>query len=169
MPLTDQRVVQLWGRLDAGAVSRACAELMVLDATGDEAVGLYLGSCYGPVDEAWALVDTIDLMGVPVNVTCLGRAEGAALAVVAAGARRTAAPHAQFHLCLPDASAHGSARQLEAWAEQQGSLTAQFASRLASATGRPLEHVEADLSIGRWLDAPEARAYGLVDDIWPQR
>jgi ATP-dependent protease ClpP protease subunit len=39
-------------------------------------------------------------------------------------------------------------------------------SRLAEATKRPLEHLEADFSIGRWIGAREALLYGLVDRIW---
>ncbi len=95
--LLERRVVRLWGPLDDATVARACAEMMALDATGDGAVQLYVGSSGGPLHSAMSLIDTIDLLGVPVHVTCLGRAEGAAVGVVAAGARRVAAPHAQFH------------------------------------------------------------------------
>ena len=90
--LLDRRVVRLWGPLDDASVGRACAEMMALDATGDAAVQLYVGSSGGPLHLALTLIDTMDLLGVPVHVTCLGRAQGAAIGVVAAGhpARRRA-------------------------------------------------------------------------------
>jgi ATP-dependent Clp protease protease subunit len=140
--------------------------MMALDATGDGAVQLYIGSTGGPVHSAMSLIDTMDLLGVPVHVTCLGRAEGAAVGVVAAGARRVAAPHAQFHLSEPEVSVSGNASQLAAWAEHHRVELERFVQRLALATGRPAEHLEADLSLGRWLDAEEALRYGLVDEIW---
>ena len=164
--LLDRRVVRLWGPLDDASVGRACAELMALDATGDDAVQLYVGSSEGPLDLALSIIDTMDLLGVPVHVTCLGRAQGAAVGIVAAGARRSAAPHAQFHLSEPDISISGTASQLAVWAEHHRAQLERFVERLAEATGRPAEHVEADLSIGRWLDAREALHYGLVDSIW---
>jgi ATP-dependent Clp protease, protease subunit len=164
--LLDQRVVRLWGPLDDMTVARACAEMMALDATGDAAVQLYVGSSGGPLHSAMSLIDTMDLLGVPVHVTCLGRAEGAAVGVVAAGARRVAAPHAQFHLTEPEVSVSGNASQLTAWAEQHRIELERFVKRLAQASGRPAEHVEADLAIGRWLSAEEALGYGLVDEIW---
>ncbi len=164
--LLDRRVVRLWGPLDDSTVAKACAEMMALDATGDEAVQLYVGSAGGPVHSAMSLIDTMDLLGVPVHVTCLGRAEGAAVGVVAAGARRMAAPHAQFHLTEPEVSVSGNASQLAAWAEHHRVELERFVQRLAQATGRPAEHLEADLSLGRWLDAEEALRYGLVDEIW---
>jgi ATP-dependent Clp protease, protease subunit len=164
--LLDRRVVRLWGPLDDNAVSRACAEMMALDATGDSAVNLYVGSSGGPLDAALALIDTMDLLGVPVHVTCLGRAEGAAVGVVAAGVKRVAAPHAQFHLCEPEVTASGNASQLAAWAEHHRAQLERFVQRIADATRRPAEHIEADLSLGRWLDAEQALSYGLVDEVW---
>ena len=161
--LLERRVVRLWGPLDDASVARACAEMMALDATGDGAVQLFLGSSGGPLHSAMSLIDTIDLLGVPVHVTCLGRAEGAAVGVVAAGARRLAAPHAQFHLAEPEVSLSGNASQLAAWAEQHRVELDRFVKRLAQSTGRPAEHVEADLAIGRWLGAEDALLYGLVD------
>jgi len=164
--LLDRRVVRLWGPLDDASVGRACAELMALDATGDEAVKLYVGSSEGPLHLALSIIDTMDLLGVPVHLTCLGRAQGAAVGIVAAGARRSAAPHAQFHLSEPDVSVSGTASQLAVWAEHHRAQLGRFVQRLAEATGRPAEHLEADLSIGRWLDAEDALHYGLVDSIW---
>jgi ATP-dependent Clp protease protease subunit len=164
--LLDRRVVRLWGPLDDSTVNRVCAEMMVLDATGDSAVQLYIGSSGGPLHTALALIDTMDLLGVPVHVVCLGRAEGAAVGVVAAGAKRVAAPHAQFHLSEPEVTASGNASQLAAWAEHHRIELERFVRRLAEATGRPAEHIEADLSLGRWLSAEEARNYGLVDEVW---
>jgi len=164
--LLERRLVRLWGPLDDATVARACAEMMALDATGDSAVQLYVGSSGGPVHAAMSLIDTMDLLGVPVHVTCLGRAEGAAVGVVAAGARRVAAPHAQFHLTEPEISVSGNASQLAAWAEQHRVELERFVKRLAQATGRPAEHLEADLSMGRWLSAQDALRYGLVDEIW---
>jgi ATP-dependent Clp protease protease subunit len=164
--LLDRRLVRIWGPLDDYAVSRACAEMMALDATGDSAVQLYIGSSGGPVHAALTLIDTMDLLGVPVHVTCLGRVEGAAVGVVAAGVRRVAAPHAQFYLTEPEVTASGNASQLAAWAEHHRVQLNRFVGRLAEATRRPAEHVEADLSLGRWLDADQALSYGLVDEVW---
>ncbi|MGH9106662.1 MAG: ATP-dependent Clp protease proteolytic subunit [Acidimicrobiales bacterium] len=164
--LLGQRVVRLWGPLDDAAVGRACAEMMTLDASGDLPVQLYVVSNGGPLHSALTLIDTIDLLGVPVHVTCLGRVEGTAVGVAACGEKRAAAPHAQFHLCEPEVSASGSARQLASWAEHHQGQLERYVKRLAEATRRPAEHVEADLSLGRWLGAPEAVRYGLVDSIW---
>jgi ATP-dependent Clp protease protease subunit len=165
-PLFERRVVNLWGPLDDAATNRACAEMMALDATGSSAVHLYVASSGGPLHCAMAVIDTMDLLGVPVEVTCLGLVQGSAVGVAAAGSRRAAAPHAQFHLCAPQLSADGTAAQLASWAEHHQAAQDLYLERLSRATGRPLEHLEADMALGRWFAADEALLYGLVDEIW---
>lgn len=164
--LLERRIVLLRGPLDERLATEVAATLMMLDATGDDAVQLQVDSGGGPLEAAFTLIDTIELLGVPVHATCVGRAEGAAVGVVAAAARRLAAPHCHFRLGEPTSSASGSAAQLERWSEHRRDQLARFVAILARATGRPGEHIEADLAVGRWLSADEAVAYGLVDQIW---
>ncbi|MCU4186878.1 ATP-dependent Clp protease proteolytic subunit [Acidiferrimicrobium sp. IK] len=163
--LLNQRQVVLRGPLDDEAASRVAAELMLLDATGDSAVQMQIDSPGGPLRAALTLVDTIGLMGVPVRAACVGRVEGSAVAVLAAAEHRSASRHASFHLSEPSSSASGTAGELSAWSRQRQIELDRLAGVLSTATGRPLEHVEADISAGRWLDAEQALAYGLVHDI----
>jgi ATP-dependent Clp protease protease subunit len=161
-----QRIVNLRGNLDEQLAGQIAMELMSLDASGDEHVTLYLDSGGGTLDAGFILIDVIDLLGVPVHVTCLGRAEGPAACVVAVCDHRAASAHARFRLCEPVSEAHGHAHDMARFAEQQTALLTRFVSRLADATGRPPEHLEADLASGRYLDAREALEYGLIDEIW---
>ena len=112
------------------------------------------------------LIDTIGLLGVPVHALCVGRAEGAALGVLAAAELRRAAPHARFRLSQPDEKVGGVARDIETWVAQKQRMLDEFHRHVAAATGRPLEQVEADTAAGRYLDADEAVAYGLVHEVW---
>jgi ATP-dependent Clp protease protease subunit len=163
--LLERRQVLLRGTLDDDAAGRAAAELMFLDASGDRAIHLQLDSPGGPLHAALTLVDTIRLLGVPVRVTCLGRVEGSAVAVLAAAEVRIASRHASFHLVEPSSSASGTAGQLSAWSEQRHTDLARYTELVAAASGRPLEHVEADVAAGRWLDARQAAEYGLIHEV----
>ena len=58
------------------------------------------------------------------------------------------------------------ARDIETWVAHKQRLLDDFHRSLAIATGRPLEQVEADTAAGRYLDAAEAVAYGLVHEVW---
>ena len=161
-----KRIVSVRGDMNEALAGQVALELMSLDASGDEHVTLYVDSGGGNLEAAFTVIDVIDLLGVPVHATCLGRAEGPAAAVVAVADRRFAAPHARFRLCEPVSEAHGSASDMRRFADQQRLQLERFVARLADATGRPAEHVEADVCNGRFLDATEALGYGLVDEIW---
>ena len=165
--LLEHRQIFLRGPLDEAEAGRVAVELMYLDAQGDGAVHLQIDSGGGPVHAALTLVDTIELLGVPVRAACIGRVEGSAVAVFAAAEYRSASPHARFRLHEPESSAAGTAGELTSWSQQRSQDLLRMAQVIAHATGRPLEHVEADIAAGRWLDAEQALAYGLVNDTRP--
>jgi ATP-dependent Clp protease protease subunit len=161
-----RRIVSMRGTLDEALAGQVALELMSLDASGDDHVTLYVDIGGGTLDAAFMVIDVIDLLGVPVYATCLGRAEGPGAAVVAVADHRGAAPHASFRLSEPESRAHGRASDMQRFADQQRIQLDRLVSRLADATGRPKEHVEADVSQGRYFSAKEALEYGLVDEIW---
>jgi len=164
--LFERRIVFLRGPLDDALAGDVAAQLMTLDASGDEPVQLHVDSPGGPLEPAFVLIDTIGLLGVPVHTLCVGRAEGAAVGVFAGGDQRRASPHARFRLSQPDEKVGGVARDIETWVAHKQRLLDEFHRHLSAATGRPFEQVEADTSAGRFLDADEAVGYGLVHEVW---
>jgi|HubBroStandDraft_1064217.scaffolds.fasta_scaffold290812_2 ATP-dependent Clp protease protease subunit len=163
--LFRRRTVLVSGFLDDESASHAAAELMTLDATGDDAIQVQLDAAGGTLDAAFAVMDTIDLCGVEVHVTCVGRAEGTAVGVLAAGHRRAATEHARIRLVDPELSVEGRASEL---ADRTASLLARLADfheRLAATTRRTSEQVADDCRQGRYLSAHEAVSYGLIDRI----
>ncbi len=163
--LFEHRTILLRGVLDDAAATRAAAELMTLDATGDTRVTLHVDAWGGTFEAAFAVMDVIDLLGVPVHVLCVGRADGPAVGVIAVGSRRACTPHARFRLRDAEGSMHGSAAELARWAEHQLHQARSFHERLAAATRRSVDEVAADCAGGRYLTAAEALAYGLVDEV----
>lgn len=167
--LFERRIVFLRGSLDDDLVGRTAAELMTLDATGDDPVQLHIDSPGGSLQAAFALMDTIEALGVPVYASCVGRAEGSAVGVFAAAERRLMSPHARIRLAEPRESASGNAAELASFAGHYQAQLMRFVTVLARCTGRPAEHIEADLAAGRWLSAEEAVGYGIAHEIWVPR
>ena len=163
--LFERRIVLCRGVLDDPLAGRVAAELMTLDALGDGAVELRLDSERASLEATWSLIDVIDLLGVPVNIVCSGRVEGAVVGLLTAGGRRTALPHARFRLGDPELAIAGRASELGALLDHHTARLDRLHERVANSTGRPLSQVAADFRTGRSFDASEALAYRLVDEV----
>lgn len=163
--LLEQRIVSLAGSLDADAANGAAASLALLDASGDDPVGLRLCDLDADLDTALALVDTLDLMGVPVHATCLGEISGPAVAILAVADHRTAARHATLHLREPRTGWSGHAADVAAHTDHHQRRMRLLQERIARACRRPADAVAADMRANRILTAEEACGYGLVDTV----
>jgi ATP-dependent Clp protease protease subunit len=161
----DFRTVSITGALDDDCASRVAIELMTLDATGDDVVQLLIDSGEGSLDAALTVIDVIDLLGVPVHATCLGRAEGPAVGVLAVAARRFATPHCRLRASEPATTFTGRLHDVATWSAHRDDRLARYAERLAEATGRRVEEVTDVLREGRYFDAEDARRFGFVDEI----
>ena len=103
--LFEQRTVLVRGELTDVLASETGAALMTLDALGDSRITVQLDVTGGGLDAAFSVMDVIDLLGVPVEVRCVGRAEGPGVGILAVGSHRVVAPHARIRLVDPSASA----------------------------------------------------------------
>ena len=91
--LWERRTIALTGALDDALASTVAAGLMALDADGDDAVFLHVDCGGGSLEAAFTVIDTIDLLGVPVRARCVGRADGVGAGIVAVAHHRLSLIH----------------------------------------------------------------------------
>jgi ATP-dependent Clp protease protease subunit len=163
--LFERRVVFVTGRLDDAVAAQAAAEIMTLEACGDEPIAVYVDSPDGTLEAAFVLIDIIDLLHATVRAHCHGQLGGPAIGVVAVADQRSASPHTTFRLAQPMMQLSGTPDQIAARSQQHRELLWMFQARLAKATGRPVEAIADDMRRGRYLDAREALEYGLIDAV----
>jgi ATP-dependent Clp protease, protease subunit len=163
--LLAQRVVLLRGPLDDLSVTRVAAELMTLDAEGDEPVTLRVDCGEAALAPALTLMDVVELMGVPVRALCLGQVGGGAVGVVAVCSHRSALPSTRFSLSEPVTRLQAHVRDVTRWAELRAAEQERFCAQVAAATGQSPVTVRQDLERGRFLGADEALGYGILDEV----
>jgi len=164
--LLARRTIVVDRTLDGPNATYVAAQLMTLDADGDEPITLLVNCPGGPLDAAATVLDTMALVQGPVDTTCLGQATGTAAIIVAAGTgRRRAGAGARFSLRMPGVELRGPASRLGEEVAHLGRLHALVVDRLVTATGQERRLVARDVDRGRTLSAPEAVTYGLVDEI----
>ena len=155
----------LHGPLDDFSVTRVAAELMTLDAEGDEPVTLRIDCGEAALAPALTLMDVVELMGVPVQALCLGQVGSGAVGVVAVCAHRSALPSTRFSLSEPVTSLQAHVRNVAQWAELRAGERQRFCARVAAATGQAPATVEGDVERGRFMGAEEALEYGILDEV----
>jgi ATP-dependent Clp protease protease subunit len=163
--LLERRVVLVSGEVDAARCSALAATLMTLDATGDARIELRLSSCRGPLDTALALLDVLDVLGVPVHGSALGSVEGGPVGVLATCTQRRIAPHAVLRLRVPDVEVSGTAADLERALAAQGAQRSGFLAVVADRVGRPYAEVEAEWARAAVLEAADAVSLGYADAL----
>lgn len=163
--LFDRRVMIVGGEVDLTRAGQLAASLMTLDALGDDPVELRLSAESDSLDVAFCLIDTIDVLGVAINATVAGSVGGTMAGVLAVCRHRRIGAHGHIHLREPRSEVQGHADDIWRHATDIGTRMQRYCHRLASATNRPFEYVEAELRVGLHLDAGSALAYGLVDEI----
>ncbi|MCX4475651.1 ATP-dependent Clp protease proteolytic subunit [Streptomyces cellulosae] len=172
--LLGERIVVLGTRIDETAVNDVTAQLIYLEHhSPDRDISLYVNSPGGPFHAMSALHDALTYLTCDVETVCLGRAEGTAALLLAAGTpgKRYVLPGSRLVLrqpALPE-TAEGSASDLAIRAGELARIRARTEELLARHTGRPVDRVRADLERDLFLDAEAAVEYGLADRIVPHR
>jgi ATP-dependent Clp protease, protease subunit len=160
--LLEQRIVIASGLLDGEAATRLSAQLLTLDAEGDDPIRLELQGLSADLSAALTVMGVLDVVGVPVRARSGGQLSGPALGVLAACSDRRAYPSAVFTLTEPRLDFDGRASELAAREEQLRVMLDSLYERLADVTGREIDQIRADARQERLLTVDQAIAYGLI-------
>ena len=163
--LFAQRIVLASGDLRDVGASELVTQLITLDTLGDEPITLQLENVQCGLDESLSIIDTIDLLGIPVHATASGRTRGPAIGILAVCERRALHRHASVELREPEQRIEEHHRNVEVAARHLVVRLERFCQRLSEATAKPLGEVAADFRRGMFLTAEEAVTYGLADEV----
>jgi ATP-dependent Clp protease, protease subunit len=170
--LLSGRIVFLGTQVDDASANLVMAQLIHLESEDpDKDINLYINSPGGSVTALLGIYDTMQYVRPQVSTTCLGWAASAAAVILAAGAtgKRFALPHSTILLHQPHGGAQGQSADIDIQAREilrQRDLVNRL---LARHTGQPVERIARDTDRDFILDAEQARAYGLVDEVLSAR
>src|SRR5437868_9258094 len=137
----------------------------------DKDVFLYINSPGGSVSAGMAIYDTMNFIKPDVSTLCCGMAASMGAFLLAAGkkGKRVALPNSKIMIHQVLGGAQGQATDIEIHAKDILKTKAVMNTILAEKTGQPLEKIERDTERDYFLDADEARAYGIVDQVVAKR
>lgn len=170
--LLNDRIVMLTEEVNSASASVVVAQLLYLesqDPTKD--ICLYINSPGGSVTDGFAIFDTMNYIKCDVSTICMGMAASMGAFLLAAGAKgkRLALPNSDIMIHQPSGGAQGQATDIEINAREILKIRERLNKILAERTGQPLEKIARDVERDYWLDAQEAKEYGLIDEVLEKR
>jgi ATP-dependent Clp protease protease subunit len=166
--LLENRIVFLIGEISYRLAAEVIMKLLYLDnlKRGVE-IGLYINSPGGNVDDTMAIYDTMRFIGSPVATYCIGRAQSGGAVILAAGTKgkRHALPHAKIMLHQPWGGITGQAEDIRIQTEEIVKARKMINDVLSRHTGLTPEKLAEETQRDRYMDAEEAKAWGLIDDV----
>ena len=163
--LLRRRIVLASGHLTDETATRLSAQLLTMDAEGDDPIRFELQNLAADLTAALTVMGVLDTIGVPVRARAAGRMTGAALGVLAACPQRATYPNAVFALSEPTVEFGGTMAAVTAREEQTRTMVDTLYERVAEVTGHEVDEVRADARAYRVLTAADAVRYGLVTQV----
>ena len=148
--------------------NQICAQLLYLegeDANAD--IWLYINSPGGSVTAGLGIYDTMQYIGPDVATICTGIAASMGAVLLAGGAKdkRSALKHARVMIHQPSGGMQGQSTDMEISLKLILAMRQELYQILANHTGKSFEEIEKDSDRDYWLRAPEAKEYGLIDEV----
>jgi ATP-dependent Clp protease protease subunit len=170
--LLKDRIIFIGGPLDDEIANSVVAQLLFLEGDDpDKDINLYINSPGGSVSAGLAIYDTMQYIKCEVSTICVGLAASMGAFLLAAGAKgkRKALPNAEIMIHQVSGGARGQATDINIQAEQILKIKKRLNEILSERTGQSVERVTQDTERDNYMSAEEARAYGLIDEVFPPR
>jgi len=170
--LLKERVVFVVGGIDDHMANLIVAQLLFLESENpDKDIHLYINSPGGVVTAGLSIYDTMRFIKPDVATMCIGQAASMGAFLLSAGAKgkRFALPNARVMIHQPSGGAQGQATDIEIQAREILYLRERLNKMMAEHTGQPLEKISRDVERDFFLNAEQAKEYGLIDQILAQR
>ncbi len=170
--LLKERIIFLGDAIDDAVANTVIAQLLFLESE-DKAkdIKLYVNSPGGSVSAGLAIYDTVQYVKPDVATICIGMAASMAAVLLSAGAKgeRFALPNAEVLLHQVMGGAEGQAMDVKIRARHILKVHDRINAILSKTTGQLLSKIEKDTDRDFFMDAEEARVYGIIDKIIPAK
>ncbi len=170
--LLRERIVFITGEVEDHMAALVTAQLLFLESENPtKDIFMYINSPGGVVTAGMAIHDTMQYIRPKVGTFCIGQAASMGSFLLAAGepGMRVAMPNARIMIHQPSGGARGMASDIEIQAREILRIRARMNDLYVKYTGKALSEIEAAMDRDTFLEAEEAKAFGLVDQVFDKR
>ena len=170
--LLRERIVFVTGQVEDGMASLIVAQLLFLESENpSKPISMYINSPGGVVTSGMAIHDTMQYIKPRVSTVCIGQAASMGSFLLAAGepGMRIALPNARIMVHQPSGGAQGKASDIEIQAREILRIRERMNDLYVKYTGQSLSDIERAMDRDTFLEAEEAKKFGIVDKVFETR
>lgn len=165
--LLKDRIILLNGEINDNTANSIVAQLLFLDSESNDDISIYINSPGGSITSGMAIYDTMNIIKSDVSTICIGMSASMAAFLLSSGTKgkRYILPNAEVMIHQPLGGAQGQATEIKIAATRILKLKDKLNKILSKNTNQPLEKIQNDTERDYFLDAEEAKQYGIIDKI----
>ncbi|PIP60684.1 ATP-dependent Clp endopeptidase, proteolytic subunit ClpP [Candidatus Uhrbacteria bacterium CG22_combo_CG10-13_8_21_14_all_47_17] len=166
--LLKDRIIMLGSGVDDEIANVIVAQLLFLESQDNtKDIKLYINSPGGSITAGMAIYDAMQYVKPDVSTICIGMAASMGAVLLAGGAagKRLALPNSEIMIHQPWGGYQGQATDIKIHAERIIKMRENLNKILAKHTGRPLKEITDDVERDNFMEADEAKKYGLIDKV----
>jgi ATP-dependent Clp protease, protease subunit len=166
--LLKERIIFLGTGINDAVANVVVAQLLYLNSVDPKApINLYIQSPGGSVYAGLAIYDTMQMIKAPVSTVAIGISASMGTALLTAGAKgqRYALPHTTIHMHPTGGGAQGYTEDVRIATHEQERLQTQLFHLMGKHSGHTWQEIEAYFLRDKFMTAPEAREFGLIDEV----
>ena len=165
--LLKERIILLNGEINDDTANSIVAQLLFLDSENNDDISIYINSPGGSITSGMAIYDTMNIIKSDVSTICIGISASMAAFLLSSGkkGKRYILPNAEVIIHQPLGGAQGQATEIKIAAERILKLKDKINKILSKNTNQSLEKIQNDTERDYFLDAEEAKQYGIIDKI----
>ncbi|WP_381422224.1 ATP-dependent Clp protease proteolytic subunit [Sphingorhabdus arenilitoris] len=170
--LLRERIIFVTGQVEDNMASIITAQLLFLESDNPKKdIWMYINSPGGVVTAGMAIHDTMQYIRPRVGTVCIGQAASMGSFLLASGepGMRVALTNSRIMVHQPSGGARGMASDIEIQAKEILRIRKRLNDLYVKYTGKPLKEIEKAMDRDTFLEADEAKAFGLVDEVFDKR
>jgi ATP-dependent Clp protease protease subunit len=170
--LLKERVIFAVGPVEDNMANLIVAQLLFLESENpDKDISLYINSPGGAVTAGLAIYDTMQFIKPDISTICLGQAASMGAFLLGGGAKgkRYGLPNSRVMIHQPSGGAQGQATDIDIQAKEILIIREKLNRLMAEHTGQTLERIQSDTERDNFMNAEQAKEYGLIDEVLAAR
>ncbi len=170
--LLRERIIFVTGQVEDNMAAIITAQLLFLESDNPKKdIWMYINSPGGVVTAGMAIHDTMQYIRPRVGTVCIGQAASMGSFLLASGepGMRIALTNSRIMVHQPSGGARGMASDIEIQAKEILRIRKRMNDLYSKYTGKPLPEIEKAMDRDTFLEADEAKAFGIVDEVFDKR